>query len=105
MFDLAYQFHGFLPNVKLTQLARLPGVNTTSGGSSVALWRTCERFFAAKDELKDVQVLGMFVALPGPIFSVQGPIDSVAQLKGVKMHAIPCVGAKVMDSAAFKTLS
>ncbi len=99
VFDMAYQFHGFLPNVKLTQLAHLPGVNTTSGGSSVAMWRTYERFFAKADELKDVQVLGMFVALPGPIFSMKGPIDGVAQLKGVKIFAIPGVAAKVMEGA------
>jgi TRAP-type C4-dicarboxylate transport system substrate-binding protein len=97
VFDMAYQFHGFLPNVKLTQLAHLPGVNTTSRGSSVALWRTYEKFFAKADEFKDVQVLGLFVALPGPIFSMKGPIDSVAQLKGVKTFAIPGVAAKVME--------
>ena len=65
--------------------------------ANVVADKRINKFFAKADELKDVQVLGMFVALPGPIFSMKGPIDSVAQLKGVKTYAIPGVAAKVME--------
>jgi TRAP-type C4-dicarboxylate transport system substrate-binding protein len=100
VFDMAYQFHGFLaPKVKLTNVAHLPFVNTTSKGSSVALWRTYEKFFAQANELPDVHVLGMFVALPGPIFSMKAPIQSIADVKGTKMYALPGVPARMFEAA------
>ncbi len=100
VFDVAYQFHGFLaPKVKLAQLAHLPGVNGTSRASSVALWRTYEKFFKQADEYKDVHLIGMWVGLPGPIFSMKGPIDSVAQLKGMKIYGLPGSAAKLLEDA------
>jgi TRAP-type C4-dicarboxylate transport system substrate-binding protein len=100
IFDMAYQFHGFLENkVKLTQLAHLTGVNTNAKGSSVALWRTYEKYFQQVDEYKDVHVLGMFVFPPGVVFGMKKPIDSVADIKGVKMFALPGVAADVLGAA------
>jgi TRAP-type C4-dicarboxylate transport system substrate-binding protein len=100
IFDMAYQFHGFLaPKVKLTQLAHLPFVNTTSRGSSVALWRTYERFFAKADEFRDVHLIGLCVALPGPIFGMKGPIASAADIKGTKIYGLPGVPSRILESA------
>lgn len=100
VFDMAYQFHGFLaPKVKLTQLAHLPGVNTTARGSSIALWRTYDKFFKQADEFKDVQLLGLFLGLPGPVFGMKGPVNSVADLKGVKTYGLPGVVAKLLEGA------
>ncbi len=98
--DVAYQFHGFLaPRVKLTNVPHLPFVNTTSKGSSIALWRTYEKYFAKANEFADVHVLAMFVALPGSIFAMKNPINSVADLKGTKAYSIPGVPAKILESA------
>jgi len=100
VFDIAYQFHGFLaPKVKLTNVAHLPFVNTTAKGSSVALWRTYEKFFAAANELPDVQVLGFFVGAPGPIFPMKNPINTLSDLKGTKMYALPGVPARLFEAA------
>lgn len=100
VFDMAYQFHGFLENkVKLTQLASLMGVNSTAKGSSVALWRTYEKYFKDANEYKDVHVLALFVLQTGTIFGMKGPVNSVADLKGVKVYALPGVAATVMASA------
>lgn len=96
--DMAYQFHGFLDNVKLSQIAHLPFVNTTAQGGSVALWRTYEKYFTKADEYKDVQVIGMFVGLPGPIFGMKKPINSLADIKGVKMYGLPGVVARVLEA-------
>lgn len=99
VFDIAYQFHGFLaPRVKLTNVAHLPFVNTSTKGSSVALWRTYEKFFAKANELPDVQVLGFFVGAPGPIFPMKNPINSMADLKGTKMYALPGVPARMFEA-------
>lgn len=100
VFDMAYQFHGFLtPKVKLTQVAMLPGVNTTAKGSSIALWRTYEKFFRQADEFRDVHLLGLFVFQPATIFSMNGPLDSVASLKGIKIFAVPGAPAALLEAA------
>lgn len=99
IFDMAYQFHGFLaPRVKLTQLAMLPGVNHSAKGSSVALWRTYEKYFKAADEFRGVHLLGLFVFQPATIFSMKGPIGSAAELKGVKVFAVPGAPASLLEA-------
>lgn len=100
VFDMAYQFHGFLaPRVKLTQVAMLPGVNHSAKGSSVALWRTYDKYFRAADEFKGVHLLGLFVFQPATIFGMKTPIDSVATLKGMKVFAVPGAPATLLESA------
>ncbi len=99
VFDIAYQFHGFLaPKVKLTNVAHLPFVNTSSKGSSVALWRTYEKYFAKANELPEVQVLGFFVGAVVPIYAMKNPINSMADLKGTKMYALPGVPARLFEA-------
>ena len=97
--DGAYQFHGFLNNVKLTQIAHLPFINTSAKGGSIALWRTYEKFFAKADEFKDVHLIGLYIGSPGPIYAMKNPINSVADMKGVKMFGLPGVPAKVLEAA------
>jgi TRAP-type C4-dicarboxylate transport system substrate-binding protein len=100
VFDMAYQFHGFLaPKVKLTQVAMLPGVNTSARGSSIALWRTYERFFRQADEFRDVHLLGLFVFQPATIFGMKTAIDSLASLKGTKVFAVPGAPATLLEAA------
>lgn len=103
--DMAYQFHGFLDKVKLSQVAHLPFVNTTSKGSSIALWRTYEKYFAKADEYKDVQLIGLFVGLPGPIYGMKKPIVSMADVKGTKMYGLPGVAAKILESGGAGVVS
>lgn len=100
VFDVSYQFHGLMAKqVKLNQVAHLPFVNTTSRGSSVALWRTYEKYFAQAGELKDVKVLGMFALPAGVMFGMGSPIASVADLEGKKVYGLPGVPAKVLEAA------
>ncbi|MEY3379538.1 MAG: hypothetical protein RL468_136 [Pseudomonadota bacterium] len=99
IFDIAYQFHGFLsPKVKLTNVAHLPFVNTSARGSSVALWRTYEKYFAKANEFRDVQLLGLFVGSAGPIYAMKNSINSMADLKGTKMYALPGVPARIFEA-------
>jgi TRAP-type C4-dicarboxylate transport system substrate-binding protein len=100
VFDIAYQFHGLMAEqVKLNQIAHLPFVNSTSKGSSLALWRTYQKHFAKAKELGDVQVLAMFVLPPGVMYGMGGPIDSVSKLKGRKVYALPGVPADLLEAA------
>ena len=103
--DMAYQFHGFLDKVKLAPVSHLPFVNTTSRGSSIALWRTHEKFFAKADEYKDVQLIGLFVGLPGPIYGMKKPINSMADIKGTKMYGLPGVAARILEAGGAGVVS
>lgn len=98
--DAAYAFHGFLgERIKLTQIAHLPFINGSAKGSSVALWRTYEKYFAKANEYKDVQLLGLFMFPGGTTFGMKGPIKQVSDLKGTKMYALAGVPAEIMEAA------
>lgn len=100
VFDIAYQFHGLMAEqVKLNQIANLPFVNTGARGSSVALWRTYEKHFAKANELKDVQVLALFVLPPGVMYGMGGPIDGVDKIRGRKIYALPGVPSAMLEAA------
>jgi TRAP-type C4-dicarboxylate transport system substrate-binding protein len=100
IFDMAYMFHGLLENkVTLSQVAHLPGVNTTSKGSSIALWRTYEKYFKVANEYKDVHLLGLFVIYPGTIFGIKKPVNSIADIKGLKILGNPGVPARLLEAA------
>jgi TRAP-type C4-dicarboxylate transport system substrate-binding protein len=106
VFDGAYMFHGFLQErVKLSQLAHLPFMNTTSKGGSIALWRTYEKHFSKADEYKDVQVLSLFVFPPGPIYTMKGPINSGADMKGMRMYGLPGPAARILEAAGAGVVS
>lgn len=98
--DAAYAFHGFLgERIKLTQIAHLPFINGSAKGSSVALWRTYEKYFAKAHEYKDVQLLGLFMFPGGTTFAMKSPIKQVSDLKGTKMYALAGVPAEIMEAA------
>ena len=98
--DAAYAFHGFLgERIKLTQIAHLPFINGSARGSSVALWRTYEKYFAKANEYKDVQLLGLFMFPGGTTFAMKGPIKQVSDIKGTKMFALAGVPAEIMEAA------
>jgi TRAP-type C4-dicarboxylate transport system substrate-binding protein len=100
VFDIAYQFHGLVAEqIKLNQIAHLPFVNTTARGSSVALWRTYEKYFTKSNELSNVQVLGMFVLPPAVLYGMKGPITATGNIRGQKVYAVPGVSARLLEAA------
>jgi TRAP-type C4-dicarboxylate transport system substrate-binding protein len=80
-------------------VAQLPFVNTTARGSSVALWRTYQKYFAKAKEMDDVHVLAMFVLPPGVFYGMKGPIDGMDKIKGRKIYALPGVPATMLEAA------
>lgn len=100
VFDIAYQFHGLMTEqVKLNQIAHLPFVNSTARGSSVALWKTYQKYFAKAKELDDVQVLGVFVLPPAVFYGMGSPLDGLDKIKGKKIYALPGVPSTMMEGA------
>lgn len=95
--DGAYMFHGLMSKqVQLPQLAHLPLINTTARGSSIALWRTHEKFFAPVDEYKDIHVISLFTFAPGLIYGIRKPISTIDDLKGTRLYALPGVPARLL---------
>lgn len=99
VFDGAYMYHGFLQGkVKLSQIAHLPFINVNAKGSSIALWRTYENFFAKANEYKDVQLLSLFTFPGGPIYGMGKPIQAKSDLDGIKVYSIAGNVAQLLEA-------
>lgn len=89
--DGAFQMVGFLrekhPEL---QLSLLPMSYFGNEETSVALWRTYEAFFKGKNDLADVELLGLVTTPPGSFLNMKKePFQSLADLRGVKMWSLP----------------
>ena len=96
--DGAYQFNAFLQKSHpLLQLSFLPGTMYSGKADAVALWRTYQKFFAAKNPFKRVHLLGFFGSPPGYLYSMtKTPIQSMSQLKDKKVWSLPGVTAQAI---------
>lgn len=96
--DMAFSIAGYTPDrIKLTQVAELPFVGDSSEAISVALWRTYEKYFVAADEFKGVKLLGLFTSVPSHLYTVKGPIRTVADLSGLKLRVAGPVPGKIAE--------
>jgi TRAP-type C4-dicarboxylate transport system substrate-binding protein len=86
--DLAMGVHGYTPDrFSLPKLAELPFMGDSAEATSVALWRTHEKFFAARNEYQGVRLLGLMTHGPGSIWSPKTPVRRVADFQGLKVRA------------------
>jgi TRAP-type C4-dicarboxylate transport system substrate-binding protein len=98
--DGAFQMVGFLrqSNPEL-QLPLLPMTYFGNEETSVALWRTYEAFFKGKNDLKDVELLGLVTTPPNSLINMKPePFSSVADLKGVKFWSLPGIPAETLTA-------
>src|SRR5690606_18218511 len=80
---------GYTPGrFKLAGAAELPLVGKTAEVLSVALWRAHEKFFAAANEYKDVELLGIYANATGHIMTTgrAGPVTSLEDYAGKKFR-------------------
>ena len=95
--DAAFIFNGFAQKrLPLIGMAHLPFVTTTAEATSVALWRTYEKFFKKADEYKGVHLLGLFTHPGSQLFSLGQPIIKISQFRGLKVWAAPGPTAEAM---------
>jgi TRAP-type transport system periplasmic protein len=73
---------GRFPRVEVFEL---PFMMSNAEATSKAYWEYVQTM--APDEFKDVQVLALQVHGPGVIHTIEKPVKSVADMKGVKMRA------------------
>lgn len=82
----------------LTELATLPFGTTTAQKTSVALWKTYEKFFKGANEYKGVKLLGLFVHGGGDLNMVNKPIMQASDLKNLKIRVSRGMAAKEMKA-------
>lgn len=96
--DGAFQMVSFLreSNPEL-QLPLLPMTYFGNEETSVAAWRTYERYFAGHAHMDGVHLLGIITTPSGSFFNMgDQPFQSAADLQGVKMWALPGVTSEAL---------
>lgn len=88
----------------LPLMAELPGSGATAEINSVAFSRIHWKYFQPANEYKGVKLLGVFTHGPGQMFTVKKPVNSVADLAGMKIRTgggIAEASAKALGASAF----
>jgi len=85
--DVSFSVDGYTPGrFVLTRMAEFPQLGETATTVSVAYERISRRYFAKADEHKGVKVLTVFTHGPGEIYNTKRPINTLDDLKGLKIR-------------------
>lgn len=85
--DISYSVHGYTPGrYVMTQMAELPFLGDSSEANSVAYQRMYDKYLAKANEMKGLKVLAVFTHGPGIVFNTKKPINSLADLQGLKFR-------------------
>ena len=86
--DVSYVTASYTPaRHPLPLVAELPGNGATAEINSVAFSRVHWKYLQAANEYKGVKLLGVFTHGPGQMFTVKKPVNSVADLAGMKIRS------------------
>ena len=95
--DVSYVTASYTPaRHPLPLLAELPGAGASAEINSVAFSRVHWKYLQAANEYKGVKLLGVFTHGPGQMFTVKKPVNSVADLAGMKIRS----GGGISEAAA-----
>lgn len=100
--DGGIQFNAFLEGqVPGIQFSLLPFLGQEDAeASSVALWRTYQKFFGDKDEYGEVILLSLHATSGADFYSMTNrPIEAVADIAGRKMWGLPGTVANTLIAA------
>ncbi len=93
--DIAWQFGGLVPNrLAMNQLTQIPSPAASVEGMSRALWRTHAKFFGPANEYKGLKLLALFTFGANSFFMVKDPLNSLEQIKQMKVLTVPGLDAK-----------
>ena len=98
--DGAFQMVGFLreSNPEL-QMPMLPMTYFGNEETSVALWRTYEKFFQGKNDLPGVKTLALITTPGASLFNMKDqPIQSMADMQGLKIWTVPGITADLLSA-------
>lgn len=95
--DVSQTVHGYTPGrFFLTKVAEMPFLGDKAEHTSVAYQRIYDRYLANTGEHKGVKVLAVFTHGPGNIYNTKKPVQSLADLQGMKVR----VGGGVVNDVA-----
>lgn len=107
--DGAFIYDGFAPPAQKTlqNVSQLPWVtNGNTEAASVALWRTYDKFFKAKEQAPSVQIISVFQFGGGQLYSVTDtPIRHKSDLTDRKLWALPGTSAGVLKAMGVSFVS
>lgn len=107
--DMAWSVHGYTPDrFPHAGVSELPFMTTTGEATSVAYWRTYQKFFADKGEHKGVKLIGLYVHSPGTVMARDKVLDSIDDFNGLLLRSggglqdkvSAALGAAVVSSPA-----
>jgi TRAP-type transport system periplasmic protein len=85
--DLSFSVHGYTPGrYLLSKLAEMPFLGDSAIATSVAYQRIYERHLAKFDEHRGLKVITVFTHGPGVIFNNKRPINTLADMDGIKFR-------------------
>lgn len=115
--DMTWIVHGYTPGKFVTtKLAELPGIPGNAEQISVAYQMTYEKYLAAAEEAKGVEVLANFVHGPGMLNTLEELADGYRSVDGMKLRvgggvanmvgtALGVAGVNVPAPAVYETLA
>lgn len=84
--EAVFSVHGYTPQrFPLARVGELPFLSDLSEPLSVALWRVTDKHFAARDEHAGIQLLALWAAQPGRVWTSKKPLKSLADWNGTKL--------------------
>ncbi len=85
--DVSYSVHGYTPDrYTLSQIAELPFSGDSAEANSIAYQRIFDRHFARLNEHRGLKVITVFTHGPGQLYTLKKPIESLADLQGLKLR-------------------
>jgi TRAP-type C4-dicarboxylate transport system substrate-binding protein len=103
--DVSYVTASYTPaRHTMPLMAELPGAGATAEINSVAYSRMHWRHFDKLGEYKGVKLLGVFTHGPGQMFNTKRPINSLADIAGMKIRTgggIAEASARALGASAF----
>ena len=93
--DMAWQFGGLVPHrLAMNQITQIPSPTASVEAMSRALWRTHEKFFGPAGEYKGLKLMALFTFGANSFFTVREPLNSLDQIKQMKVLTVPGSDAK-----------
>jgi len=83
--DVAWTLQAYTPKLAKLEVFELPFMMTNAEATSRAAWDFGQKF--AQDDFKDVKMLAIHVHGPGNIYSKSKAVNTMADLKGMKVRA------------------
>ncbi|MFV0384741.1 hypothetical protein [Paracoccus sp. (in: a-proteobacteria)] len=106
VFDGGFTNLVFIRNLaELVQISSLPLGTFSARGNSRALWETYQEYFAGAGEFDDVELVALYVGLPGDIMLRSAALDIGDNFRGIKTYATPGAAAQLFDGVGAAVVS